>query len=265
MQNLQYIAQLVESIPSPLFYKDEHGRYLGCNKAFETFIGTPRDAVIGKSVFELSPPELASRYHAADQALFDHPGTQTYEAQVRGADGHDRDVIFYKGTFEHADGRLGGLVGVILDISERKQMEARIRQEAYFDALTGLPNRRLFEDRLAQVFKHARRSGERFALLFIDLDRFKEVNDTLGHRIGDLLLVEAGRRIERCLRESDTAARWSGDEFIVVLADVADAQAVTAVASDIIDTLAEPYRLETHLAPITASVGMAVFQGREGY
>jgi diguanylate cyclase (GGDEF)-like protein/PAS domain S-box-containing protein len=256
---LRFIAGLVETIPNPVFYKDAQGRYLGCNRAFETFLGIAREQIIGRTVFEISPTELAKRYHQADLALMAHPGTQVYEAQVKDAHGKLREVIFYKATFERADGQLGGLLGVILDITERKQLEARIRRDAYYDALTDLPNRRLFEDRVTEAFKRARRNGTKLALLFIDLDRFKEVNDTLGHRIGDLLLVEAGRRIQACVRESDTVARLSGDEFIVCLQEVSDAAAVSRVVRNIIDALAETFVLEAQIAHVTASVGMALY------
>ncbi|QID17239.1 EAL domain-containing protein [Nitrogeniibacter mangrovi] len=256
---LHFIAGLMETIPNPVFYKDEQGRYLGCNKAFEAFLGTPREALIGRSVFEISPPELAARYHAADQALFDHPGTQVYEAQVKGADGEYRDVIFYKATFERADGALGGLLGVVLDITDRKRMEAQIRRDAYYDTLTGLPNRRLFEERVAKAFEQARHDGSTLALLFIDLDRFKDVNDTLGHRTGDLLLAAAGQRIQACLQPGDTVARWSGDEFIAALPEVGSADTAGRIAQRILDTLAAPFVLDGQPTTVTASVGMALF------
>ncbi len=116
-EQLNFVSQLVEAIPSPLFHKDEHGRYLGCNKAFEVFVGRPRDEIIGRTVFELYAPAAATRYHAADQALFDTPGVQTYEANVPAADGVAHDVIFNKATYLKADGSVGGLVGVITDIT----------------------------------------------------------------------------------------------------------------------------------------------------
>jgi len=256
---LRFVGELLETIPSPVFYKDEQGRYLGCNKAFEEFLGKKRETLIGRSVFDISPPDLAARYHAADQALFDNPGTQVYETQVQSVAAGTRDVIFYKATFDRADGQLGGLLGVVLDITERKRLEARIRHDAYHDALTGLPNRRLFEDRVTEAFKHARRNDSKLALLFIDLDRFKEVNDTLGHRIGDLLLVEASQRIRSCVRETDTVARLSGDEFIVALTNVESADAVGRIVQHLLDTLAAPFILSGQSAHVTASVGMALY------
>jgi PAS domain S-box-containing protein len=126
-EQLHFIEQLIEAIPNPLFYKDDQGRYLGCNHAFEQYIGSSRQELVGKSVYELSPKELADRYHAADKALFDKPGVQTYEAKVQSADGEHKDVLFYKATFNKSDGSLGGLVGVILDITERKRAEESMR------------------------------------------------------------------------------------------------------------------------------------------
>jgi len=256
---LRFIGQLVDTMPSPVFFKDENGCYMGCNTAFEQYIGIERQNLIGRSVYDISPKDLADKYFAADQALFDQRGTQTYEAAVSYADGSRHDVVFYKATFNKADGGLGGLVGVILDISERKRMEQAIWQEANYDALTGLPNRRLFRDRLSEEVKRAQRSGHELALLFIDLDRFKEVNDTLGHDVGDQLLVQAGQRICAALRASDTVSRQGGDEFVVILPDIANQAAASFIAQDIIQTLACPFDLDGHQAFVSASVGIAFF------
>jgi diguanylate cyclase (GGDEF)-like protein/PAS domain S-box-containing protein len=256
---LRFIGQLVDTIPSPVFFKDEKGCYLGCNSAFERYIGIVRDNLIGRSVYDISPRDLADKYFAADQALFDKPGTQTYEAGVSYADGSRHDVVFYKATFSKADGNLGGLVGVMLDISERKQMEQAIWHEANYDALTGLPNRRLFRDRLREELKRAQRSGHELALLFIDLDRFKDVNDILGHDVGDRLLVQAGERISAALRASDTVSRLGGDEFLVILADISSQSAASQLAQEIILALARPFDLAGHQAYVSASIGIAFY------
>jgi len=256
---LRFIGQLVDTIPNPVFYKDEAGRYLGCNPAFEEYIGMERSQLMGRSVYDISPRDLADRYFAADQALFDQRGKQAYEAAVVYADGSRHDVVFYKATFNKADGSLGGLVGVMLDITERKRMEEAIWHEANYDALTGLPNRRLFRDRLREDLKRVQRAGHQLALLFIDLDRFKEINDTLGHDVGDQLLVEAAERIRGELRASDTVSRQGGDEFVVILPDLVDPAVAGRVARQIIGALARPFRLDRHQAYVSASIGIAFY------
>jgi PAS domain S-box-containing protein len=120
---LLFIRQLLDNIPSPIFFKDEKGCYLGCNTAFEKYIGIERSNLIGRSVYDISPKDLADKYFAADKALFDKPGTQTYDASVVYADGTRHDVVFYKATVHKVDGSVGGLVGLILDITDRKRAE----------------------------------------------------------------------------------------------------------------------------------------------
>ena len=127
-EQLHFTQQLIQAIPSPVFYKDEKGRYLGCNQAFEHYIGIKRDDLIGKSVYDIAPKDLADVYAAADNALFRQRGPQVYEASVAYADGTRHEVMFYKATFSKTDGRVGGLVGVILDITERKRAEEGIRR-----------------------------------------------------------------------------------------------------------------------------------------
>lgn len=258
-ERLSFIGQLIEAIPSPLFFKDETARYLGCNKAFEAFTMRPRAELIGRSVFDISPPELAARYYEADQALFDNPGVQTYEASVEATDGMRRDVIFNKATWFRADGSVGGLVGVITDITERKQTEALVWVQANYDTLTGLPNRRLLYDRLGELMKKAHRDHDSVAVLYIDLDRFKEVNDTLGHEAGDQLLMEAARRIVGCVRESDTVARQGGDEFTVLLPGLSDRNPVERITEAIIAAIDHPFRLGNDLAYVSASIGITFF------
>ncbi|MBI4807650.1 MAG: EAL domain-containing protein [Nitrosomonadales bacterium] len=142
---------------------------------------------------------------------------------------------------------------------ERKRAEDLIWQQANYDAVTNLPNRRLFRDRLEQELLKTHRDGQSLALLFIDLDRFKEVNDTLGHDIGDLLLIEAAQRIRNCVREADTVARIGGDEFTVILPQLDDINRVEQVAEKIVDILAMPFALREEAAFVSASIGITLY------
>jgi diguanylate cyclase (GGDEF)-like protein/PAS domain S-box-containing protein len=163
-----------------------------------------------------------------------------------------------------ADGQPIRIIGTHTDISHNKRSEQQVWHQANFDALTGLPNRRLFRDRLELEVKHSHRNGKSMALLFIDLDRFKEVNDLLGHDAGDLLLVEAGRRILRCVRQSDTVARLGGDEFTVILSDLADKAHVEEISSKIIQALAAPFVLGQEIAYISGSIGITLYPADAG-
>jgi diguanylate cyclase (GGDEF)-like protein/PAS domain S-box-containing protein len=151
------------------------------------------------------------------------------------------------------------LIGTLLDITERKQAEERLAHLAHHDPLTDLPNRLMLDDRLAQSIAHAERNGRVAAVLFLDLDRFKDINDTLGHSTGDRLLTHVSGRLLECLRTGDTVARSGGDEFIVVLADVAQLDDVTKVANRIVDSFSRPFAIDGRELYASASIGISVF------
>ncbi len=153
---------------------------------------------------------------------------------------------------------------MIEDITEKKETEALIWQQANFDTLTQLPNRRMFLDRLQHDILKSRRDGTRIAILFIDLDHFKEVNDTLGHHQGDVLLVEAARRIGACVRQSDTVSRLGGDEFTVILPELAEVDRVEGIAQNIIDSLRMPFQLGQEQAFVSASIGITIYPDDAG-
>ncbi len=127
-EHSRFLATLMDTLPVPLFYKDNGGKYLGCNPPFEEYIGIPCSELIGKTVYDIQPKDLADAYYTSDQHLFDNPAPQKYESRVKYADGSLHDVIFYKGPFFNIDGSLGGLIGTFLDITERKTMEEALRE-----------------------------------------------------------------------------------------------------------------------------------------
>ena len=149
--------------------------------------------------------------------------------------------------------------GFITDITDRKNAEEKIRHMAQYDVLTDLPNRTLLSDRLQLALATAKREQARLALLFLDFDKFKPINDSLGHAIGDLLLKQAALRMQRCMRESDTIARIGGDEFVVLLPVIETEQDATLVAEKIRLALDKPFDIEGHVLNISASIGIAVY------
>jgi diguanylate cyclase (GGDEF)-like protein/PAS domain S-box-containing protein len=380
-EEAHFFEQLGDTIPSPIFWKDAEGCYRGCNKAFEAYIGLAREELIGKSVFDIAPRALAEVYAAADQALFDRGGTQVYEAGVRYHDGSKHDVTFYKAIISQKDGSPGGLVGVMLDITERKRAEDALklsstvfensmqgivitnadtrilkvnrsfcaitgydahevlgqtpvilrsgRQDAvfyqtmwnvineegywsgelwnrrksgevyaehlsvtrvldesgavanyigifndishykaaqhqierlsFFDAMTGLPNRALLQDRLHHALLNAERQHRRVALLVIDLDRLAHINDSLGHHIGDRLLVAVAERLQAVMPAAATLSRHIGDEFAVVVEDLADPQPASDLAERLLSDLSRAFLLDGHEVSISACIGISMY------
>ncbi|GMU43303.1 MAG: diguanylate cyclase [Xanthomonadales bacterium] len=159
---------------------------------------------------------------------------------------------------DDSDGEPLHYVSVFSDITSRKFAETEIQRLAHYDALTGLPNRALLTDRAQQALSLARRSQSTLALMFLDLDHFKHVNDSFGHRIGDLLLIAAAQRLQSAMREHDTVARQGGDEFVVILPDT-DAEGAAVVADKLLRLMAEPFVVEGHELHVGASIGIAMF------
>ena len=153
----------------------------------------------------------------------------------------------------------GGVVVIFEDVTERERAEARAQFLATHDELTGLPNRLVFGQAVSDAVKVARRYGQEFAVMFIDLDRFKIINDTLGHAAGDSLLSEVANRLKQCVRESDAVARVGGDEFIILLREVSDARQVTTVARKILSTVVKPLTIHGQECRVTASIGISLF------
>lgn len=214
------------------------------------------------------PDALDSRTHPDDlpQMLNDRQAhfeglSPTYqnEHRVRCKDGSWKWVLT-RGMVvtRDAQGQPLRMVGTHTDISARKAAEALVRQQAYFDPLTGLPNRRMLRDRIEQEIKRNRRDGRKMAVLFIDLDHFKEVNDTLGHDAGDLLLTEAARRLRACLREHDTVARMGGDEFTLLIPELDDGTHLEPLLQKLLLALSAPFELQRERVFVSASIGVTL-------
>jgi diguanylate cyclase (GGDEF)-like protein len=158
-------------------------------------------------------------------------------------------------------GQMVGIISVSVDISARKEIEQQLRYLTLHDALTGLPNRLVFADRLAQALAYAKRRGHLVAVLFLDLDRFKLVNDTLGHTVGDVLLVQVAQRLQSCVRGEDTLVRFSGDEFVVLLQQVRRMSDTTRTAERLLASLVAPFVLDDVEVRVNATIGIALSTG----
>jgi len=209
-------------------------------------------------------PEDRERYTDTVNAAWEQTGPCANEYRIVRQDGQVIWLSSHAKTLADASGRVHRMIGVSQDITERKRQEEEARFLAYHDTLTGLPNRRLLDDRLRQAVFLAQRRGTRVALMVVDLDRFKQVNDALGHRAGDSVLREAAHRIVGCLRKADTLARHGGDEFVVVVPDVkldADCQ---IVAEKILRALEPEFRVDGRDFLIGASIGVSLFPADAG-
>ncbi|MEH6473293.1 MAG: diguanylate cyclase [Halopseudomonas sp.] len=253
------LQSVINAIPAPIFFKDADGVYLGCNQAFEEYVGKTREELVGKGVFELWDQPLAQKYFEADDALTKAGGKQSYEAQVKYADGTLHDVLFHKAVFHSKSEDIRGLVGVILDITERKRAETELEKLATTDSLTGLYNRHYLYAALDACCKKAKRRGSELAVLFLDLDGFKAVNDSYGHAVGDQLLIAIAQRLRECVRESDNVARFGGDEFIVVIEDIDNRAQCERVAEQILHRFRQPFFIENKPLMIGTSIGIATY------
>lgn len=248
--------------------------------ADERLRGFRADEVVGRHVFDMFNEEgvavvkamIARR--AQEEASGTPVGFLNFQVQHRCKDGRLIWGEVLSKPDRNAQGEIIGYHGITREITERKQLEEQVRQLAFNDPLTHLANRRLMLEHLDQAMSASKRSHHHGALLFLDLDNFKPLNDQHGHGVGDLLLIEVAERLKTCVREADTVARFGGDEFVVLLCELGTQQheatvQATAVAEKIRNRLAEPYVLQaTPSAPAighqcTASIGVAVFHGRD--
>ena len=206
----------------------------------------------------LHPEDRSKFSHALDQCL-NGTGNLDVEYRVAWADGSFRWLRTKGDALLDLDGDPIKVLWVTEDVSQRKDMDARVRFLAHHDLLTGLPNRTLFQDRLQQALAGAKRMQSRVALLFIDLDRFKYVNDSFGHRAGDILLQTVAARLRGCVRETDTVCRHAGDEYLIVLSALRDPTEAALVAEKVLAIFNEVFVLESHEIQISASVGISVY------
>ena len=233
----------------------ETGELIDVNHAMEELVGWQKSEIIGKSQKILHPPEPG----AVSRSFEQHRTTresEPIETQVINKDGTIREVEI-KASSMNFDGRKV-LLGFFRDISERKRYEAQFEFQAAHDSLTGLANRSLLSDRIELSIAHSHRTHRWTSVMLLDLDRFKLVNDSLGHDAGDTLICEVANRLSHCLRPGDTAARLGGDEFAVVMSDLSDEKDTIQLAQKLLDSLNQPVLISGRQITISASLGIAI-------
>jgi diguanylate cyclase (GGDEF)-like protein/PAS domain S-box-containing protein len=256
----QKYRSIFENAVLGIFQTNAEGEFLSVNPALARLAGYD------------SPEDFLNRVHGAGEIYVDlkrrdelrelvlaQKVVRDFEVEFKTKDGGTRTTSINVGAVAHSAGTSICLEGTVQDISERKAAEARVQFLAYHDDLTGLPNRVLFEDRLAKALANARRREERVAVLWLDLDNFKTINDSLGHTVGDLLLKQVGERLHQHTRAQDTVAKVGGDEFIFALINPGPSSRAAVAVERIRRTVSGEYEVQGHLLNLTCSIGISLF------
>ena len=267
-EEAQRIAATAFESQQGIAITNAHRVILRINRAFTDITGYGADEAVGQTPRLLSSGRHDAAFYAAMTESLESNGNWQGEIWNRRKGGEVYPEWLNISAVRDDAGRVTHYVAIFSDISERKSAANQIQHLAFYDSLTGLPNRRLLMDRLEQALTASARHHRRSALLFVDLDNFKMVNDTLGHQQGDLLLEQAAKRLSNCIREGDTAARLGGDEFVVMLEDLSetDLEAATqaeAVGEKILASLNQLYHLGDGSYHVTPSIGITLFDGQQ--
>ncbi len=257
------LAAAVFESQEGMMVSDANNAILRVNKAFTRITGYAAEEVVGKTPSLLRSGRHDENFYATMWDSIRNTGAWEGEIWNRRKNGEIYPEHLTITAVKDVDGKVANYVATLTDITLNKATEEEIKNLAFHDPLTRLPNRRLLLDRLQHALLSGARSGKRSALLFIDLDRFKALNDTLGHDFGDMLLQQVAKRLTACVRKSDTVARFGGDEFVVLLEalseDVVEAATQTGMVGDkILAALNQPYQLGEHEYRSTPSIGVTI-------
>ncbi len=249
---------MVSSLPDPCYILTLDGKFHYVNKAMANLCGKSVEEIKDK---HFSDMPLPARYNGETELakILEDKKQRWREIEILNSNGEVRSFETVHAPMLDEQGNPEAISGIAHDVTFRKHSEAEIWRHANYDPVTGVPNRRLFRDRMTQHAAHSDRTGDPFALLFIDLDKFKEINDRLGHDAGDKLLRIAAERIDSCIRHSDTVARIGGDEFTVLLLDTGDRKLIEEIAEKILKELKRPFKLDQDEVVISGSIGVTLF------
>ena len=255
----EFFRLIAENIDDFIAVVDLNGRRLYNSPSYQRLFDGTKDLTGTDSFAEIHPDDRARIKRVFRDTVKKGIGHQTEFRFVR-PDGGIRHMESRGGVMLDGQGKVSRVVVVSRDITERKAADSRVQYLAHHDTLTGLPNRTLMSDRMHQALAYARRDNAMLAVMFLDLDKFKPVNDTLGHEVGDQLLMEVATRLQACVpRESDSVARIGGDEFLILLARIQSRKDAEAVAERMLEALVQPFQLGPNTVSVSASIGIAIF------
>lgn len=243
-----------EAIPDLFFLMNEDGTIIYYHASNEKNLYLPPEKILGKSMLDILPSDIADKFKVNIAQVVSQKGVVSFEYELEMPHG----LIYFEARISHLPEQ-NQVVTIIRDITEQHKTAEVIRHHAYYDTLTLLPNRFLALDRLSQLINEAQRNNEKIAILFLDLDDFKKVNDTLGHEIGDRLLEESARRLNEIVRKEDTVGRLGGDEFIVLLRGLADDDNASIVAENLLNAFREPFKIDGREIILTLSIGISLY------
>jgi diguanylate cyclase (GGDEF)-like protein/PAS domain S-box-containing protein len=248
------LETIFKAIPDLFFLMKVDGTIIDYHAGNENSLYVSPEQFIGKNVADILPEELVSQFKVMLAKVIQQTGMLSFEYHLNMPQG----LAYFEARVSYLS-KYNQVVTIIRDITEQHKSAELIRHQAYFDSLTALPNRFLALDRLSQMLIEANRNNEKSAVFFLDIDDFKKVNDSLGHEIGDSLLIEAANRLQQVLRKEDTVGRLGGDEFIVLLSGLSAHHNALTVAENLLKTFREPFKIDNRELILTMSIGVAIY------
>ena len=254
------LESLLDTVPLPIFYQDKEGKFINCNRSFEEVVGKKREDITGKCYCEVWEKKFTEYSRIKDTELLKNKIPQKFEYNITDKNGESRILIFDKTIFYNEDGAVGGVIGAITDITDIRRMQDELKTLSLKDSLTGIYNRRGFEEMSTRIWKESSRNKNSVSIIMLDIDKFKLYNDHYGHQAGDECLRQIAEKLEKsCKRPSDIVARYGGEEFIIFLPDT-DIEGARTVAENIkknIQDMGIEHVESKHGGRVTVSLGIA--------